>query len=178
MPELELSALLLRCAQGDHAAFRSLYAAQSARLHGLALRITREPGLAADATHDAFVQVWNQAARFDPERGAASAWLISILRYRALDIVRRRGREQGGYEPPEQVDPAPDALDLMVASAEGEALKRCLEELEPARRNLVLRAFTEGLSHADIATQTGTPLGTVKSWIRRSLAALKRCLER
>jgi RNA polymerase sigma-70 factor, ECF subfamily len=173
----ELSQLLLRCATGDRAALRSLYDSQSARMHGLALRITRDPGLAADATHDAFVQVWNQAVRFDPERGAAAAWIISILRYRALDITRRRAREQPGYEPPEEADGAPSALDQLQANAEGAALRHCLEELEPDRRALLMRAFTEGLSHSEIAAQTGTPLGTIKSWIRRALASLKRCLE-
>ncbi|GAB0112803.1 RNA polymerase sigma factor [Acidisoma sp. C75] len=173
----DLTALLLRCASGDRAAFRSLYDSQSSRLHGLALRITRDPALAADATHDAFVQVWNQAVRFDPAKGAAAAWLISILRYRALDITRRRSREQGGYEPPEQEDESPSALALLESSDEGAALRRCLDELEPDRRRLLMQAYADGLSHSEIADKTGTPLGTVKSWIRRSLASLKRCLE-
>lgn len=176
LKDADLTALLLRCASGDRAAFRSLYESQSARMHGLALRITRDHALAADATHDAFVQVWNQAVRFDPGKGAAAAWLISILRYRALDITRRRSREQAGYEPPEQADESPDALALLEQSADGAALHHCLEELEPDRRALLVRAFAEGLSHSEIAEQTGTPLGTVKSWIRRALASLKRCL--
>jgi RNA polymerase sigma-70 factor (ECF subfamily) len=172
-----LTGLLVRCATGDRAAFRALYTAQSSRMHGLALRITRDPGLAADATHDAFVQVWNQAARFDPLRGAAAAWLTSIVRYRALDITRRRVRERPGYEPPEQEDESPDALAQLVTSAEGAALRLCLEQLEPDRRALLVSAYTDGLSHSELAEQSGTPLGTIKSWIRRSLAALKRCLE-
>jgi RNA polymerase sigma-70 factor (ECF subfamily) len=172
-----LTALLIRCASGDRAAFRSLYDAQSPRLHGLALRITRDHGLAADATHDAFVQVWNQAVRFDPARGAAGAWLTSIVRYRALDITRRRVREKPGYEPPEQEDESPDALAQLVTSAEGSALRLCLEELEPDRRKLLMDAYADGLSHSELAEKTGAPLGTIKSWIRRSLASLKRCLE-
>jgi RNA polymerase sigma-70 factor (ECF subfamily) len=173
----ELTALLSRCASGDRAAFRTLYDTQAARLHGLALRITRDPGLAADATHDAFVQVWNQAVRFDPARGAAGAWLTSIVRYRALDITRRRVRERPGYEPPEQEDLSPDALAQLVSSAEGAALRLCLEELEPDRRALLMQAYADGLSHSELAQKTGTPLGTIKSWIRRSLASLRRCLE-
>lgn len=178
LADAELSQLLQRCALGDKSAFRTLYESQSARLHGLALRITRDPALAADATHDAFVQVWRQAQRFDPGRGAAGAWLVSILRYRALDIIRRRQRERPGYEPPEMADETPDALAQLQASAEGAALRACLEELEPDRQRLLLRAFADGLSHSELAAETGTPLGTVKSWIRRALAALKRCLER
>jgi RNA polymerase sigma-70 factor (ECF subfamily) len=175
--DADLTALLGRCASGDRAAFRTLYDGQSGRLHGLALRITRDPGLAADATHDAFVQVWNQAVRFDPSRGAAGAWLTSIVRYRALDITRRRVREKPGYEPPEQEDESPDALSQLVSSAEGAALRQCLDELEPDRRKLLMQAYADGLSHSELADKTGTPLGTIKSWIRRSLASLKRCLE-
>jgi len=172
-----LAKLLGRCAGGDATAFRALYSAQSPRMHGLAMRITRDPALAADAMHDAFVQVWKQAVRFDPERGAAGAWLTSIVRYRALDITRRRVREQPGYEAPEQEDESPDALSQLVTSAEGAALRRCLEELEPDRRALLISAYTDGLSHSELADKTGSPLGTIKSWIRRSLASLKRCLE-
>jgi RNA polymerase sigma-70 factor, ECF subfamily len=93
----DTAGLLRRCADGDRAAFRTLYDGWGGRLHGMALRITRQSGLAADATHDAFVQVWQQAHRFDPARGSAEAFLVSLLRYRALDIVRRRGREIPGY---------------------------------------------------------------------------------
>ena len=95
----DTATLLLRCGNGDRAAFRTLYDRWSGRLHGIALRITRQAPLAADATHDAFVQVWQQAHRFDPARGNAEAFLVSLVRYRALDIVRRRGREISGYEP-------------------------------------------------------------------------------
>jgi RNA polymerase sigma-70 factor, ECF subfamily len=174
--ESTLRALLERCAQGDRQAFRTLYDMQAPRMHGLAMRITRDTALAADATHDAFIQVWRQSVRFDPERGAAGAWLTSIVRYRALDIARRRIREKPGYEPPEQEDESPDALSQMISSTEGAALHRCLDQLEPDRRKLILRAYADGLSHSELSESMGTPLGTIKSWIRRALIALKECL--
>src|SRR4051794_13805169 len=126
----DAAALLYRCAVRDRAAFRTLYDRWGSRLHGIALRITRQPSLAADATHDAFVQVWQQAGRFDPARGSAEAFLVSLVRYRALDIVRRQTRETPGYEPEEQEDDSPDALSRLVTSAEGAALHRCLRLLE------------------------------------------------
>ena len=168
--------LLQRCAAGDGAAFRALYDRWSARLHGIALRITRQPSLAADATHDAFVQVWEQARRFDPGRGSAEAWMIGLVRYRSLDIVRRQTREVPGYEPEEREDESPDALSRLVSTAEGAALHRCLERLEAERRTLVVMAFVEGLSHSELAERLRVPLGTVKSWIRRSLLSLRECL--
>jgi RNA polymerase sigma-70 factor (ECF subfamily) len=172
----DTAALLRRCGDGDRAAFRALYDLWAARLHGIALRITRQTALAADATHDAFVQVWQQAGRFDPERGSAEAFLISLVRYRALDIVRRRMREVPGHEPDERLDETPDALAQLVGGAEAAALHRCLSLLDAERRRLVTMAFVEGLSHSELAARLRVPLGTVKSWIRRSLLALRECL--
>ena len=172
-----LRGLIERCAAGDKVAFRRLYDLQSARLHGIALRITRQTSSAADAVHDAFLQVWQQASRFDAERGAPEAWLTALVRYRALDIARRLGREQGGYEAPEEADTQPDVLSRMMTDADGQALHRCLEQLEPARRNLLVAAFVDGLSHSQIASRASQPIGTIKSWIRRALIGLRRCLE-
>jgi RNA polymerase sigma-70 factor, ECF subfamily len=90
----EADALLHRCAGGDRAAFRLLYDRWGSRLYGIALRITRQPALAADAMQDAFVRIWQQAHRFDPDRGSPAAWMIGIVRYRALDIFRRQAREE------------------------------------------------------------------------------------
>lgn len=176
-PSADLATLIRRCADQDRAAFRRLYDRQAARLHGIALRITRQPALAADAVHDTFIALWQHAASFDPARGTAEAWLTSIARYRALDIARRRVREVTGLEMPEAADPEPDALARLTGSAEVTALRRCLEELEPDRRGLVIAAFVDGLSHSELAQKRAMPLGTVKSTIRRALAALKRCLE-
>jgi RNA polymerase sigma-70 factor (ECF subfamily) len=173
-PDLEL---ITGCARQDRAAFRALYARWSGRLHGVALRITRDPALAADATHDAFVQVWQQASRFDPALGEVGSWLMSLARYRALDLVRRRGREVLGHEPvEEEADHGPDPLTALLASAEGGALHRCLEKLSVERRKLVVMAFVEGYSHSQLASRMAVPIGTVKSWIRRSLIGLKECL--
>ena len=86
--------LLKRCGEQDNAAFRRLYELQSPRLYALALRLMQQPMLASDAVHDAFVQVWQRSARFDPDRGSAEAWLGSLVRYRAIDILRRRSRER------------------------------------------------------------------------------------
>lgn len=168
--------LLHRCASGDRAAFRLLYDRWGSRLYGIALRITRQAALAADATQDAFVQIWQQAHRFDPDRGGPEAWLIGIARYRALDIVRRQSREVPGYEPEDREDETPDVLSRLVSTAEGAALHRCLGELEADRRRLVVMAFVEGLSHSELAEKLSVPLGTVKSWLRRSLISLRGCL--
>jgi RNA polymerase sigma-70 factor, ECF subfamily len=168
---------LRACSSGDRAAFRCLYELWGARLHGIALRITHQPSLAADATHDAFVQVWQRAARFDPARGSPEAWLVSLVRYRALDIIRGRTREVGGYEPANEPDDRPDALAALMVSAEGRALQRCVGELDPERRRIIMLAYIDGLSHGELSERLSLPLGTVKSWIRRGLRALRGCLD-
>ncbi len=172
-----LDSLLSRCGAGDRIAFRELYDLQAARLYGQALRLTRQPQLAADAVHDAFLQVWQRSSRFDPARGRAEAWLTSLLRYRAIDILRKRGRENYGVEPSDAPDPGPDPLAQLASSAEGSELLRCLGELEEGQRRVVLMAFVDGLSHSELATRLQAPLGTVKSWVRRALLGLRRCLE-
>jgi RNA polymerase sigma-70 factor (ECF subfamily) len=173
----ELAALLPRCAAGDHAALRRIYDLQAPRLKGLALRITGSAMLAEDVLHDVFLRVWQQAGQYDPARGTPRAWLTSLTRYRALDIIRRAGREIATASPPDAADEAPDAVARLVASAEGRALRRCMAALEPPRRRMIRLAFIDGMTHADIAAALDMPLGTVKSTIRRALAALRRCLE-
>ena len=173
-----MAALLKRSAAGDRTAFQRLYDLQSSRLFGVALRITRQTAMAADAVHDAFVSVWQYADRFDPARGNAEAWLTSIVRYRALDMIRRSSREITGVELPELEDEDPDPLARLVQSAEGAALRRCLDELDEERRELIVQAFMRGLTHTELSTRLSIPLGTVKSSIRRGLAALRGCLER
>lgn len=168
--------LLVQCARSDGAAFRRLYDQQSALLYAVALRITRDAALAADAVHDAMLQVWRNAARFDPARGNGRAWLVSLVRYRALDAIGRTKREVGGAESIEQIDPDPLPLERLQTARDGAALHRCLQEVEPARRSLVIMAFVEGLTHSEVAARVRQPLGTVKSSIRRALIALRACL--
>lgn len=175
-PPDEVATLLVRCAQADGIAFRRLYELQSATLYGVALRITRQPALAADAVHDAMLQVWRNAARFDPARGNARAWLLSLVRYRALDSVARVGREVLGTEVPDVPDTDPDPLDRLLATRDGKALHDCLQQVEADRRKLVVLAFVEGLTHTEVAARVGQPLGSVKSSIRRALLALRACL--
>ncbi len=169
--------LLARCAQGDAKAFRTLYDLVSPRLYGVALRLTRNPPLAADAVHDAMLQVWRNADRYSPERGNADAWLVSLVRYRALDIIRKHGRESTGVDMPELIDEDPDALSRMVSQSDGKSLRACLEAVDESRRRLILLAFIDGLTQSQVAAHVGQPLGTVKSTIRRVLIGLRSCLE-
>ena len=172
----ELANMLRACAAADRDALRTIYDSESARLYGVALRITRQPTLAADAVHDGFLLIWRNAFRFDPGRGSARSWLATIVRNRALDLSRRRAREVNGLALVDQVDEDPSALDRLVGTAEAEALHICMAALDFDKRRLILLAFVDGLTHSQLAERLAIPLGTIKSLIRRGLMALRGCL--
>ena len=163
---------------GSQAALKRLYELESRRLFGIALRILRRPELAAEAVQDAFVQVWQRAASFSPERGDAAAWLTAIVRYRALDMIRKSGREILSDDPTlGDVAETPDIVERLDLKLAQGALRRCLGELDDNQRRCIVLAFVEGLTHAEIAKRLPAPLGSVKSWVRRGLIALRSCLE-
>lgn len=177
-PEAGIAAALRRCASGDRAALRSIYDAEAATMVGVAMRILRRRELAEEAVHDAFLRIYQYAATFDPSRGEAKTWIYAILRHRALNILRGEARTDliEGYETMEMPsdDESPEAA--VSRLSDEKSLKRCLETLEPVRRNAVVLAFVNGLSHGEVAGRLGVPLGTAKAWIRRSLVALRECM--
>ncbi len=173
----DAAGLLARVAANDRAALQALYKLQSVRLFGVAMAILRDRDAASDAVHDGFVNIARRAAQYDPERGAAEAWLGSVVRHAALDIARRRGREIPtddatlGDTPVEA-----DQLETLTAGEEGARLRECLAGLPEKNRQGILLAFVHGLSHPQIAAKLELPLGTVKAWIRRGLLSLRECL--
>ncbi|HEY5048383.1 MAG TPA: sigma-70 family RNA polymerase sigma factor [Rhizomicrobium sp.] len=164
--------------RGSRLALKRLYDLESRRLYGIALRIVRRPEVAADVLQEAFIQVWQNAGSYAPERGAAQAWLTGIVRFRALDAVRKSRREVLSDDPA-LGDSAeePDVIERIGAAAEAGALRRCLGLLDDVQRRSVVLAFVDGLTHSQIAERLAQPLGTIKGRIRRGLAALRDCLE-
>lgn len=172
--------LLARCALGDRAAFDELYRLSAPKLFGLALRIVKTRPLAEEVVQEAFVRVWYRAGDYRPERGAPGAWMGTILRHYALDVLRRRRHEL----------PADDTLLAAIAddaappdlawsqTREAQLLRDCLQTLDSDQQQSLLLAYYEGMTHAELAGRLRQPLGTVKSWIRRGLERLRRCLER
>jgi RNA polymerase sigma-70 factor, ECF subfamily len=173
-------ALLQACAGGDKTALHSLYKETAPQLFGLALRILRTRELAEEIMQDSFVLVWRNAHTFDPSRGAAMAWLGSIVRNRCIDVIRRRGRETP-LDPASiesWADPGSSPADLAALSSDARRLHHCLDELEESPRKVLKLVYYEGMTYDEVAVHLGVPLGTVKSWVRRSLIRLRGCLER
>jgi len=166
--------------RGDERALGSLYDATLGRVYGLALRITRNAQAAEEVAEDVYWQVWRQALRFDPARGNAMTWLLTIARSRALDSLRREDEADAHPEPETligaEIAQEGDPQDLLAASQRNRALHAALETLDALPRQLLALAFFRGLTHEEIAAQTALPLGTVKSHIRRALTALRGVL--
>lgn len=169
---------LRACASGDKLALKRIYDAESARMLGVAQRLLKRRALAEEAVQDAFILIWRHAARFDPERGAGLTWIYAILRNRSLSILRDEKRMETSDTPvaEETASEEDDPETVMSKLSDAKALHACLETLPPQRRGIVLLAFVQGLTHGEIAGRLHIPIGTVKSWIRRSLIALKECL--
>lgn len=178
-PYFDCESALLACAQGDRAALHQIYAREASQLLGVALRIVRRRDLADEVLQDAFLQIWQKAALFDPRRGTARSWIFSIVRYRALDALRKASREVAVDETmlANRSPATPDMLDNLSRLAETKELQQCLEQLEQTKRQSILLAYVNGYTHIQIAAQLEVPLGTVKSWIRRGLLALRECLQ-
>ena len=186
--EPQLQAWLARIVRQDEKALADLYQSTIGRVYGLAMRIVRDAPTAEEVAEDTFWQVWRQAPRFDPTRGCALAWLLTITRSRALDAVRARQRSQAHTVSFDAIEAlvdaetdvhdrtADDPRELLSAVQSGHLLQSALMRLGPVPRQLVSLAFFGGMTHEEIAGQTGMPLGTVKSHIRRALTTLRTWL--
>lgn len=171
--------LLLRCATQDRAAFRSLYAATSAKLMGVLLRILGNRAEAEDALQEVFTRAWLRAGRFDPARGAGMTWLIALARNHAIDRLRSRKPEQSEDGEADLVaDASPRAETRLIAQGEARRIAECFDTLEPDRAEAVRGAYLTGLSYQDLADRHDVPLNTMRTWLRRSLLKLKECLDR
>ncbi len=165
------------CARGDSAALRALYEREARWLLGVAQRILRDRDQAHDVLQDAFLQIWQKAGSYQRALGSARGWVYTVVRHRALVEARRSGRETPAGDDIEALADASSVRDNHVSPVcDAESLERCLEGLEPSRRQCIVQAFVEGYTHEQIAKSLATPVGTVKSWIRRGLLALKECL--
>ena len=168
LDEDRLAELLRAIADGDRAAASELYRLIGGKLYGIAQRILRDHGLAQDAVQEGFIKIWRNAHRFDAAKGTASTWAAVIIKRVALD------------RKPKVVSPLPPDLEAPKVDLDyvHPRLKACLEELPQLHRNALVLMYVYGMSHSELATAMGAPLGTVKSWVRRGAAALKEKLER
>lgn len=175
----DLTRLLVKVAEGDRAAFASLYDAASGRLYAVVLRILPRSELAEDALQEAFVRIWQRASSYDKAIASPMAWMATIARNQAIDLKRRSveriaaaSDEIDGVIP----DPGISPEALAEQRADWQRLLDCMSHLPGDRRDMVLLAYRNGFSREELAQRFKKPVTTVKTLLRRSLIALRECL--
>lgn len=175
----ELAALLRRSATGDEAAFGSLYDAVAPRLYGLVRRVVRDPAQSEEVAQEAFLEIWRQSARFDPSRGSALAWMMTIAHRKAVDRVRSAeaaSRRDETWQAASREVEHDSTAETAVGRLDAERVRRALDTLTPAQRGAVELAYLSGYTHTEVASMLDLPLGTAKTRIRDGLIRLRDTL--
>ena len=172
----DLAELLRRSARGDEGSFARLYDDTAARVHGLVLRVVRDPAQAEEVTQEAYLEIWRTASRFDATRGSALSWLMTIAHRKAVDRVRsaeaanRRDTTYHRESTPVDHDVTVEAA---TASIEAGRVRQALNTLTSSQREALELAYFGGYTHTEVATMLGLPLGTAKTRIRDGLIRLR-----
>jgi RNA polymerase sigma-70 factor, ECF subfamily len=169
--------LLLATARGDEAALGALYDVMAPAVYGLARRVVRDPARAEEITQDVFLSVWRFATRFDPGKGSARTWILTLTHRRAVDVVRsddaatRREQRAAAYDTPFDT-----VLEEASARLQGEQVRECLETLTELQRESVLLAYYGGYTYPEVSALLDVKLPTVKTRMRDGLIRLRDCL--
>ncbi len=174
-----LRELIGECAIGNQQAFETLYQLTSAQLFGILTRMLPSKAIAEEVLQESYIKIWENVDSYNAALGNPLTWMISISRNKAVDTLRKRNIREN-----QELDSDYSGEDYIgsllgqdeQSIADVQILSLCLERLEAGPRNCIIKAYCEGYSHEDLSNNLDTPLGTVKSWIRRGLSALKRCV--
>ena len=178
-----LISLLAKCQLDDKQAFNQLYQYTSARLNGIAYRITRNVDSANEVLQEAFIQIWQNRKAYQVDKSEPFTWLASIVRYRAYDRLRydKRRHQQDMIEYNDSeinlADISAQSTSLDLGDYSAHTLHHCLSKLAQKQSQSILMAYLYGYSREEISAHFDTPLNTIKSWIRRGLGRLQLCLK-
>lgn len=178
LDDSEIADLIAAAAKGNRDAFRALYERTSPKLLGVIMRMRLERAAAEDILQDVYLRVWRNAGQYSSASGSAMGWLISIARYRAIDVLRQKT--------PDLVAPREDGSDWLADVAEPsdaagqwidrQALQHCLERVDAAARDCIVLAYCEGWTREELGEKFGRPANTIKTWLHRGLTVLRTCL--
>ena len=172
----ELAELLQRSSRGDEQAFARLYDATSSRAYGLALRVVRNPAHAEEVAQEAYLDAWRSSSRFDPARGSALGWLLTIVHRKAVDRVRSAeaaSQRDATYHRETQPVEHDETAENAHASLEAQRVRGAVSTLTDVQREAVELAFFGGYTHTEVATLLDVPVGTAKTRIRDGLIRLR-----
>ena len=176
----ELDALLRQVARGDRAAFAELYDLTKGRVYGLVLRVLGDAGYSEETTQEVYLEAWRTAARYDPGKGTALAWLLTIAHRRAVDRVRAEeagSRRESRYHAAGAGPPVDVVADAAIAGDERRRVSGCLGALTDTQRQCIQLAYYEGLTYSEVSQRLSANPSTVKTRIRDALRALRNCLD-
>ena len=173
----DLAGLLARVARGDQAAFATVYDRTAAQVFGVVLRVVRDPAQSEEVAQEVMLDVWRTAARFDPHRGSATAWLMTLAHRRAVDRVRSglaaAQREARAAVAEIDYDVVAEAVETRL---DAQRVRRCLDSLTDLQRESVTLAYYGGYTYREVAGLLGVAVGTVKTRMRDGLIRLRDCL--
>ena len=175
--DADLDALLTLVARGDQGAFETLYERLARPAYGLIRKVLRDPAQSEEVVQEVLLEVWRTASRFDPARGGAATWVLTIAHRRAVDRVRSEAAAAGREQRTSRVPAAGDAVaDSVEATLDAELLRRCLAGLSDVQRESITLAYYGGYTYPEVAKLLEVALGTIKSRIRDGLNRLRDCL--
>src|SRR5215471_5210563 len=173
----DLDGQLVLVARGDQAAFEAVYDRMAGPVYGLIRKVLRDPAQSEEVVQEVLLEVWRTASRFDPARGGAATWVLTIAHRRAVDRVRSETAAAGREQRTSRVPAAGDAVaDSVEATLDAELLRRCLEGLSDVQRESITLAYYGGYTYPEVAKLLEVALGTIKSRIRDGLNRLRDCL--
>ncbi|MDZ7822851.1 MAG: sigma-70 family RNA polymerase sigma factor [Ahrensia sp.] len=173
-----INQLIVATAMADRQAFARLYDHTSSKLFAVCLRILNNRADAEDALQEIYVKIWKKSSTFALSEHSPMSWLVVIARNHCIDVVRARKPISGDIEDTYDVaDDSPSPESAAINRSDGRRIDQCLAELEKKHADAVTAAYMDGYSYQELAEKYAVPVNTMRTWLRRSLAKLKDCLE-